>query len=101
MLEDKLAIQQRGEGVSFTVKVVPNSSRNAIVGLLGTALKVNISAVAEKGKANQGLIKLLGRVLGCPKSAFSIISGSTRSQKEVFVDKITITTLKSKLSEYL
>ena len=101
MLEDKLAIKQRGEGVTFSVKVVPNSSRNAIAGLWGSALKVNISAVAQKGKANQGLIKLLEEVLGCPKSAFSIISGTTRPLKEIFVVKMTVAELESRLSDYL
>ena len=101
MPEDKLAIKQRGEGVTFSVKVVPNSSRNAIAGLLGSALKVNITAVAQKGKANQALIKLLGETLGRPKSAISIISGTTRPKKEVFVAKMTMAELESKLSEYL
>jgi len=101
MLEDKLAIKQKGEGVTFSVKVVPNSSRSAIAGLLGSALKVNISAVPEKGKANQGLIKLLGEVLGRPKSAFSIISGTSRPLKEIFVANMTVAALETKLSEYL
>ena len=101
MLEDKLAVKQMGEGVAFSVKVVPNSSRNAIAGLLGSALKVNISAEPEKGKANQGLMKLLGKALGRPKSALSIISGTSRPLKEVFVAKMTMAELESKLSEYL
>ena len=101
MQADKLAIKQRGEGVTFSVKVVPNSSRNAIAGLLGSALKVNITAVAQKGKANQGLIKLLGEALGRPKSAISIISGTTGPKKEVFIAKMTVAELESKLSEYL
>jgi len=101
MTEDKLAIKQKGEGVTFSVKVVPNSSRNAIAGLWGSALKVNISAVAQKGKANQALIKLLAKALGCPKSSLSIISGTTRPQKEVFVANMTKAKLESRLSEYL
>jgi uncharacterized protein (TIGR00251 family) len=101
MQADKLAIKKRGEGVTFSVKVVPNSSRNAIAGLLGSVLKVNISVVAQKGKANQGLINLLGEVLGRPKSAFSIISGSSSPFKEIFVAKMTRAELESKLSEYL
>jgi len=101
MQEDKLAVKQTGEGVAFSVKVVPNSSQNAISGLLGSALKVNISAVPEKGKANQGLIKLLGEVLGRPKSAFSIISGTSHPLKEVFVAKMTVVELETKLNEYL
>ncbi len=96
-----MAIKQKGEGVTFSVKVVPNSSRNAIAGLWGSALKVNISAVAQKGKANQALIKLLAKALGCPKSSLSIISGTTRPQKEVFVANMTKAKLESRLSEYL
>lgn len=101
MLEEKLAIKQKDDGVSFSVKVVPGSSKNAITGLLGSALKVNISAVAEKGKANQGLIKLLAGVLGRPSSAILIISGTTRPQKEVFVAQMTAVELENKLMAYI
>jgi len=101
MLEGKLAIKQTGEGVTFSVKVVPGSSKNAITGLLGSALKVNISAVAEKGKANQGLIKLLARILGRPRSAIVITSGTSSPHKEVFVAQMTVVEFENKLIEYL
>jgi uncharacterized protein len=101
MMEEKLDIKQTKNGVSFSVKVVPGSSKNGISGLLGSALKVNISSVAEKGKANQGLIKLLAGLLGCPKSAISIASGPTGPYKEILVARMTLTELENRLIEYI
>lgn len=96
-----MAITHSNGGVRFSVKVVPNSSRNAIAGLLGSSLKVNLTAVAEQGKANQALVKLLGEVLGRPKSSILICSGAKRPQKEVIVEAMTVSELEARLDGYL
>ncbi|MGI9178416.1 MAG: DUF167 domain-containing protein, partial [Pirellulales bacterium] len=38
------------------VKIVPGSSRNEIVGWLGDALKIKVTAPPEKGKANDAVV---------------------------------------------
>ena len=63
----ELAIQEEEGGVTFTVKVVPGSSRTAVSGVLNGMLKVKVAAVAEKGKANKGLIEFLAEQLGVKK----------------------------------
>lgn len=40
----------------LAVKVVPGSSRDQIVGRLGDALKIKVTAPAEKGKANTAVV---------------------------------------------
>jgi len=42
---------------------------------------VSVTAVPEKGKANQAIIALLAKVLKLPKSNIEILSGETQSQK--------------------
>ena len=46
------------------VKVVPGSSRDGIVGRLGDALKIKVTAPPKKGKANEAVVELLAAAVG-------------------------------------
>ena len=46
------------------MKVVPGSSRDQVVGWLGDASKIKVTAPPEKGKANEAVIELLAEPLG-------------------------------------
>ena len=83
-------IVQTDEGVTFTVKVVPGSSRTAIAGTLGSMLKVKIAAPPEKGKANQCLTEFLAKKLRVKKQAVTIISGLTNPVKQVQVTGVSV-----------
>lgn len=72
----------------IAVRVQPNASRDAVKGFAPDAdgasvLKVRVSAVPDKGKANKAVIKLLAAVTGLPKSAISIIAGFKSRTKTV------------------
>ncbi|SMC76908.1 DUF167 domain-containing protein [Rhizobium sp. RU36D] len=72
--------------IRLAVRLTPSGGRNAIDGVETNAageihLKVRVSAVPEKGKANKALIELLAKTLGTPKSSIQIISGDTSRQK--------------------
>jgi len=96
-----LQIKSSENGIRFSVKVVPGSSRTAIKGLLEHNLKINLAAPPEKGKANKELIKLLSRTLNTPKSAIQIASGAHNNQKEIFVANLTESQLLQALQIYL
>ena len=76
-------MRQTDQGVVFTVKVVPGSSKTAIAGTLGPMLKVRISAAPEKGKANKCLTAFLAQKLGVKNQAVTIISGITNPVKQL------------------
>ncbi len=74
------------------VKVKPNASSNEIAGVLEDAdgqtwLKLKVTTVPEKGKANKDVIALLARKLKLPKSVFQIIAGETDRSKKVLVEE--------------
>jgi uncharacterized protein YggU (UPF0235/DUF167 family) len=48
-------------------------------------LRVRVSAVPDKGKANASVVALLARALGVPKSAIRVASGETARMKTVTV----------------
>jgi uncharacterized protein (TIGR00251 family) len=96
-----LKIIQENSGATFAVKVVPGSSKNAIAGLLGDTLKVNIAAPPEKGKANRQLLKLLAHATQKPKSDLTIKTGAHQPRKEIHVAGITRDQLLEILKPYL
>ena len=77
-------------GLSLFVRVTPNGGRNALGGVDirddGTAvLRIRVSAVPDKGKANEAVVALLAKALGVPKSAVSLVSGETSRLKTLAV----------------
>ncbi len=77
------------EGVMFTVKVVPGSSRTQIAGPMGQMLKIKVAAAPEKGKANDCLIDFLAEKLGIRKNAIEIVSGHTSPVKQIRIEAMT------------
>lgn len=61
--------------------MVPGASSTEIVGWLDDELKVRVSAVPEKGRANVAVIKLLAKALGISKSDINLMSGLTSRHK--------------------
>jgi hypothetical protein len=91
------AILEDADGVVFTAKVVPGSSRTVVAGTLEDMIKIRVAAAPEKGKANQCLIAFLAKELGIKKNAIEILSGRTNPVKQVKVAGISATELMAKL----
>lgn len=72
-------------GVELRVKVVPGASRDRIAGVLGDALKMQVSAAPERGKANAAVVELIAGALGVSGQAVSVIAGLTQPRKTLRV----------------
>ena len=96
-----LEVTQTDSGVVLAVKVVPASSKTAIVGQLNGMLKIKLSAAPEKGKANQCLINFLAERLGVRKNTISIVSGATSPVKKVLIADLTVENVLGKLTPSL
>ena len=69
-------------GLLLHLRVTPNAGRDAIDGVEvrddGTCvLRVRVSAVPDKGKANAAVIALLAKAMGISKSSVSLTNGET------------------------
>lgn len=79
------------------IRVSPGAAANVIGGWMGDKLKIRVTAVPEKGKANKAVIQLLSRELGIPTSRIVLIKGSSSSNKTVEVDGLSSDELNRKL----
>ena len=85
-------------GVEITIKAVPGASRDRIVGPLGDALKVQVSAPPEKGKANQAIVALIAKTLGVSARSVSVTRGGTTPRKTIQIAGRTIEDVRTRLS---
>jgi len=79
---------QSATSCRITVKVIPSSSRDAVTGWLGEALKLKVRAPAEKGRANKAVEALLTRELGLSNGLVTIVSGHTAAMKIVEISSL-------------
>ena len=77
----KKQLQQDGE-LYLKIKVHPNSPTTEIKEILeDESIKINISAVPERNRANLELIKFLAKEFNVDKNNISIISGKAERVK--------------------
>jgi uncharacterized protein (TIGR00251 family) len=78
-------ISKLPDGIKFSVKVSPNSSKCEICGIVEDYLKIKLDVPPIEGKANEKLIKFLSKILGIPKTSIEITSGETGRNKVLFI----------------
>ena len=86
---------------SLTIKVIPGASRDKISGRLGDAIKVQVSAPAERGKANEAVIKLIADTLGLRANQIQIVKGHAQPRKTVEISGIEQVELDRRVSSLL
>jgi uncharacterized protein (TIGR00251 family) len=71
--------------VTFSVRVAPRASRDAIEGEYQGALKVRLTAPPVDDRANEALRRLLAERLNVPVSAVRIVAGEKSRTKRISV----------------
>ena len=84
--------------VLIPVKVVPNASRDRIVGELDGALKISVSAAPERGAANQAVRKLVAKALGRRVQTVTVETGHTSPRKTLRIADADVEEVKRRLS---
>lgn len=89
-------MQETSAGVSFAVRVQPRAKRNAVLGEMGGALKIALTAPPADGRANQACVEFLAEALDLPRSAIEILSGVSSRNKMIRVSGCKVETVREK-----
>ena len=80
-----IPIRDSAKGTTFAIRLQPRASRNAVVGEMGDALKITLTAPPVDGKANEACIEFLAILLKVPRSSVTIASGESSRNKVIRV----------------
>ena len=78
----------RNGSIEITLKVIPKSSRDEIVGVLNDGtVRVKVTAAPEKGKANSAVCELLAEAFAVSRGSVEILRGETSHTKRVRITR--------------
>ena len=77
-------IKETDDGVLFTLRIVPNSSKNELV-FEDEFIKVKVSAQPVENKANKALKEFLSKLFKTPKTRIEIIKGENSKEKTLLI----------------
>jgi uncharacterized protein len=81
---DPAFVRRTVTGVTIEVRAQPRARRTALE-CSGGALKAQVTAPAEDGRANAAVIDLLAATWRVPKSAFVVTRGTTSRDKVISI----------------
>jgi hypothetical protein len=93
-----LLLRGARDGVRLKLRVVPGARRDAILGGHGDALRVAVRAVAEKGRANAAVERLVAAALGLPPDAVALVAGLGSRDKVLAVRGLAEADIRARLA---
>jgi hypothetical protein len=94
-----IALQTHPEGVLLPVRAQPGAKSSGVRGEQGGALKVSVTQIAEKGKANKALVAVLSDALLVRKSQLELVGGAMSGHKQFLVRGVTVEALRRRIDE--
>lgn len=94
-----IELTDHAEGIVLPVRAQAGASKNGIRGEQNGMLKVSVTQIAEKGKANKALAETIAKGLGLKKSQVELLSGEKQSQKKFLIRNISREDLERRLAE--
>ena len=96
-----IELGEHAEGVILPVRAQAGGSKNAIRGEQNGMLKVSVTQIAEKGKANKALAETIAKGLGLKKSQVQLFAGETQPAKKFLIRDISRKELVARLEDAL
>jgi uncharacterized protein (TIGR00251 family) len=94
-------LSDHSHGVILPVRAQPGASKAGIRGEQNGALKVSVTQVAEKGKANKSLIDVLAKGLAIKSSQIELVGGETQREKKFLIRGISRDELAARIATAL
>lgn len=93
------ALRAAAGAVLLDVHVTPGASRTRILDEdpWRSALRVAVAAPADKGKANDELVRFLAEALRVPRASISIVRGATSRSKTLAVEGLPLDAVRARL----
>jgi uncharacterized protein (TIGR00251 family) len=70
----------------LSIKVQPRAKRNELAGMLGSELKVRVTAPPVDSAANEAVLEFLAKTLGIPPRQVTLIRGRTSTHKMIRIE---------------
>lgn len=90
-------VKETSKGVTFIVKVHPRARKNAVTGVVGDALKLDLTAPPVGGRANEAVIGFFVDLFEISRASVTIASGETSRTKVVRVTGVSKQVIEQKL----
>jgi uncharacterized protein len=83
-------VRPQVDGVCLAVKLQPRAAANQIMGPHGEELRIRVTSAPVNNAANEALIELLARQLGCARRHIEVIRGHTSRHKVVRIQNLPV-----------
>src|SRR5262245_11219958 len=96
-----ILLSDHPDGVVLPVRAQPGASRSGLRGEHNGALKIAVTQVAERGKANEAVRETLAKSLGLQRSQVELLSGQTERGKRFLIRGLTRDELAARIAAAL
>ena len=93
-----IELTSHADGVILPVRAQPGAAKNGLRAEQQGMLKVSVTQVAERGKANKAIVEVLSKALGLRRSQIELIAGELQPQKRYLIRDLNIDELAARLA---
>jgi len=96
-----IEVESAEGGCRFRVKAHAGARREGLAGEQAGALKVDVCAAPERGKANEAILRLLAKALQIKLASLALARGETSPRKTVIVSGLSAEEVRLRLEKTL
>lgn len=98
-MADAVAVRAAEHGVRLRLRVKPGARRDRLIGTYGEALKLEVRAAPERGKANAAVVRLLAIAFDVKRPDVELVSGTGSQDKTVEIRNADIAAIVDRLRD--